>query len=200
MSAQKIRNTFLLFCSLITLAFAGAVIFNYAQLEKQQEALAAKQAEIERLTRRVNEQQTYIEKFNAEKKDFEQYLFKEKDVPAFLEGISAFAQQTGINVLDMKAERFREVALTKKPATTAPAKKVKTAKTDPGEEITLAAMPIAFNVEGTFPSLVRFLNRLESFKQLLSISDIRIQKKNNYPTLQCNFKLKIYSFKTISEL
>jgi len=200
MSAKKIRSAFLVFCAMVTLVLIGVVAFNSVKLEERREEVLARQVELDRLTKRVKEQQAYIEKFRQEKQDFEQYLFSEKDVPAFLEGISSFAQQTGINVLDMKAERFREVAIRKKSEDAATKKKTGSAKTDPQDEITLAAMPIAFNVEGTFPSLLQFLGRLESFKQLLSITDIQIQKRNNYPMLQCNFKLRIYSFKTISEL
>lgn len=147
-----------------------------------------------------------IEKFQKEKVEFESYLFREQDIPAFLEGISDFAEQAKVSVVDMKTAKFTAVQSPKSKAEEIKQGRGVTRKTDENKQLTidqmltLAAMPITIKVEGKYEDFVTFLDKLEGFKQLLTISNVEIESGRSYPILQCDFTLKIYSFKTLEEL
>ena len=101
--------------------------------------------------------QEALDRYEAEKKEFRKYLFEEKDVPAFLEGISKYAAESAINVVDMKTKKFQEVATAadQKPSRSKYGTRRQGTKTEatPDEKLeralTLAAMPISIKVKGT---------------------------------------------------
>lgn len=207
MKKEKINRRLASCCLLVVaimIGFAGYKSYRYqiirAQRAVSQENLTALQKEIETI-------QTRLSHYEQEQKDFQRYLFKEEDVPAFLEGVSRFAGKSAVNILDMKTKKFSAVEIPKeaKDKNKASGSSLKTSPSsgspDRQEKTpTLAAMPIQFQISGAFQDLVRFLNYLEDFQQLLTIADIEITYAKTYPILTCRFTLKIYSFKYVEEL
>jgi Tfp pilus assembly protein PilO len=68
------------------------------------------------------------------------------------------------------------------------------------QALTLSAMPIQVRVKGGFASFVQFLDHLQDYKQLLNIANVEIQSTTDYPLLDCQFTIRIYSLKTLAEL
>jgi len=198
----KVLGTFV--CITVTVA---AVIFSFKlyrehlivrnKMEENKIELQETEAEIEMITQ-------YIEEYNTEKEEFEKYLFSEQDIPAFLDGLAEIATKSSVNILDMKTQRFRAVktsqSLEASKSELQRRRKAKKKNVQVKKTTTLAAMPIRIRIEGNYGALIKFFDRLEEFEQLLSVSDINITRGGEYPTIKCNFNLKIYSFKTLEEV
>jgi Tfp pilus assembly protein PilO len=65
---------------------------------------------------------------------------------------------------------------------------------------TLSAMPIQIKIKGAFPNLVRFLDHLQEYKQMINVSNVVIRQDRSYPLLNCEFVIRIYTLKTMEEL
>lgn len=205
MSSQKIRLIAVIICALIITAVGGLLIWRLQIYRQAQHELALRNQELTMVQNEINEMTASIEKYKQEQVDFEQYLFAERDVPAFLEGVSEFAKQTNVNVVDMQTRSFQVVQVDSgmdgRPALAQKIQSKKMEEQKTAEDvITLAAMPIDIQIEGTYKAFIDFLNNLESFKQLLTISNVSLSTTQNYPTLSARFTLKIYSFKNLADI
>ena len=207
MNTRRIKNISITVCLLGVLA-AGLLAFR--SNTKKAEAEAAwqnKQVEMAAIKKEITEIEQSLLQYEKEKEDFAKLLFKERDIPAFLDKISEFAKTTTVSILDMKTQRFQEVRV---PDNLSSTRKNRISQKDKNpverkkEELknilTLAAMPIDIKVQGTFTSLVDFLEQLQSYSQLLNISNIQITLSRDYPALSCQFTLRVYSLKTLEEL
>jgi Tfp pilus assembly protein PilO len=209
MKRKQINKIATLLCIAIVLLLGIILGQTYQNYRKVSRTRSANQTNLQNLQKQIKTIQEQLAKYEEEQKDFERYLFKEEDVPAFLEGISRFAEQTGVNIIDMKTKKFRAVETTtdktasagNKTRGTSTAKgQTSSAQDELKNSLTLAAMPISFKITGAFQDVVKFLSHLEDFQQLLTITDIEIANIKTYPVLNCQFTLKIYSFKYIEEL
>lgn len=189
---------------------AGAVTYqNVSSLLGVRNLWITKTHEISKIKREVAEIEEMLNTYKKERREFQTYLFQEKDIPGFLDGLSGFAQSAGINIVDMKTSRFQEVRVPEEiqdGQSVLMKKKLNDSnpeitKKEMGRMLTLASMPINIKISGPYGSIVNFYRHLENFKQLISIGNIEIAAANNaYPNLQCDFTLKIYSLKTLDEL
>ena len=149
-----------------------------------------------------------IARYEQEKAEFEAALFQEQDIPAFLDDISQMAKAAEVSITDMKTKAFREVrSVDVDTAQTRYQERKKTAAQLDRERrqkidkiITLAAMPINMKIEGNFDSLLKFFDTLDEFQQLVTVSNVEIESGRDYPTLKCEYTLKIYSLKQLSEI
>ncbi len=132
-----------------------------------------------------------IEQYTREQEKFQKLLFQEQDVPLFLEEIALFASDAKVKILDVKTRTFVKVKYLD------PAKAEKNKKSGPKEEdqgLVLSSLPVQVNIQGTFESIVKFLMKLERYKQLLTLSDVEIKLKE-YPQLLCSLTVSIYSLR-----
>ena len=208
MTQKKIKKYSMTICVLFALTYIVIGGFNYKNLFEVKQDWQAKNGEYVRLQKKIKEIKASLERFEIEKEEFQQYLFSEKDIPAFLEGISEYAYKANGNITDMKTKRFKPV----KSAIGAAQAKVRgrKMKKSPSKKksaqskqkfLTLAAMPINIKLEGDYSDFFDFLWQLEDFKQLLTISDVEIvMREKEYPKLKCAFILKIYSLKSLKEI
>ncbi len=210
MTRSKI-NKIVIFCVCAFIVMLLVQSFNkhldYTEVEQK---WTAKKDQLAKVEANIAEFKQYIEQYETEKEEFDKYLFSEQDIPSFLDEISAYAGSTEVKIIDMKTQRFKAVTTAKGVSTPQAfiAKKRKARKTrekfksqsDVKRILTLAAMPIKIKVEGTFSSFMEFFNYLDEFKQLITISNIEMASGREYPSLKCDFTLKIYSFKTLEEL
>ncbi|MCB9771849.1 MAG: type 4a pilus biogenesis protein PilO [Candidatus Omnitrophica bacterium] len=211
MDQKKISQIAISVCVIAVLAIGYWTSINISALLKTRNEWINKTHELSKVKHDVAEIERLLSFYKKEKSEFQKYLFQEKDIPGFLDGLSGFAQSAGINIVDMKTNKFQEVRLpdAMKESQSELARKKLDANGNPTElskdemnqMLTLAAMPINIKIKGPYESIVNFYRHLENFKQLISIGNIDIATANNaYPALQCDFTLKIYSLKTLEEL
>ena len=212
---RKVKMIAIFVCFALIVLFAAVGVNAYLTYRQALEQKDLKATELAEVKTQIRDLKETFELFEKERKEFEGMLFSEKDVPAFLDGISKFAEKSNVNVIDMKTMRFQEVRypgdeedVRALHSRLRKAQKVSTEKVPTAAEVkakvekifTLAAMPISFQVQGTYADFIKFLGHLEDFQQLLTISNVEIGTTRDYPVLKCAFTLKIYSFKTLEEL
>ncbi len=208
MSRRYLYNLFLFMCAIAVLATSVFIGRNVSETRALRAAVKAQHQRLDEINQQAAVILQSLDLYAKEEKEFGEYLFNEKDVPSFLESIAQYAQQAGVNVIDMKTQRFQEVDVKAMLASSTQAKKgtassrkeAEVSAEDAKKIFTLAAMPITFRVEGPFASFIEFLGYLEEFRQLITISSIQIASGKKYPVLECSFTLKIYSLKTLEEL
>ncbi len=210
MNKNKIKLIFTIFTVLVILGLIGFFIYNGKHYLEAKDALAQKQTELNEVKSEIAEIKQAIAKYEDEKKEFEEFLFKEQDIPAFLDSISKKAKDTAVNVTDMKTKSFRAVQQQVMGGNVAQQRIRNNRRSAQQQQmleeqelqnmLTLAAMPINMKIEGEFESLLQFFNSLEDIEQLITISNVEINTFNKYPQLSCKYTLKIYSLKTLSEI
>lgn len=209
MDQNKIRKITLSVCVAAVIGIGYWTFMNVNELFKVRNQWIVKSHELMKVKNDIAEIERLMSFYHKEKSEFQKYLFQEKDIPGFLDGLSGFAQSAGINIVDMKTSKFQEVKVPLALEDSQSELMRRKMNKDPDEltkeemnrMLTLAAMPITIKISGPYESIVNFYRHLEGFKQLISIGNIDIASVNNaYPTLQCDFTLKIYSLKTLEEL
>ncbi len=209
MGQNNIKKIAIFVCVLSVICVGYLTYMNVNALLVTRNQWINKTHELAKIKNDVAEIERLMNFYKKEKHEFQQYLFQEKDIPGFLDGLSGFAQNAGINIVDVKTNKFQEVKipdsildgqseLAKRKLNS---NSQEMTKEEMNRILTLAAMPINIKINGSYESIVNFYRHLENFKQLISIGNIEIATANNtYPTLQCDFTLKIYSLKTLEEL
>lgn len=208
MTLGKIRLLVMTVGVVLVVVFGLASGFQLRRFTGAQDQLQQKGQELSGLHNEIAEIQKYLSDYEAEQAELQEYLFAEQDIPGFIDGISQYARETGIVILDMKSSRFEAVRLSPEITEGQSAlaqKKIagqgRGASQPPGERgVTLAAMPVTIKAEGAYEGFVDFLDRLEGFKQLLTISNLNVSVTGKYPKLSADFVIKIYSFKNIEDL
>lgn len=207
MSRNNVRNVFIMVCTL-TIGGFGYVLFNqYTELGQVQFQFEAEKQNLNNLRSEIASIEESIGRYKKEKEDFSKLLFNERDVPAFLDEISKYAKDASTMIIDMKTQQFHRVAVPKevedvRHANTSLNKQLadQQRQNELKQALTLSAMPIQVKVKAGFSSFVQFLDRLQDYKQLLNIANVEIQTTPQYPLLDCQFTIRIYSLKTLEEL
>lgn len=207
MNRETLRNLFIGICCLIIIGLGYFAFIQYTQLTKVQYQWEAEKQNLVNLKAEIEGIERSIERYKQEKVDFEQLLFNERDVPAFLDEISKYAKQASMTIIDMKTQQFHQVYVPKEIQDSRYANmNVNTPNADQQRQeelkqaMTISAMPIQVRVKGGFASFVEFLDHLQDYKQLLNIANVEIQSTTDYPILDCQFTIRIYSLKTLAEL
>lgn len=172
---------------------AGRSFINY---RKETADLRRFQARLAKLERDYGAIEKLLEQYAAEQEKFEELLFKEQDVPLFLEEVSRFALDSKAKIVDIKAQAFAKVKYSD-PARAEKAKKKKADGTPEDEGFVLSYLPVQVSVQGSFDSIVAFLFQLEKYKQLLTLTDVEIKDKE-YPLLSCSLIVNIYSLRDMN--
>ena len=204
MNFQAIRTVGFSLCVIVILACAGIVFTKFSDLNQAKESLRDSSEKLQKLKIEVAQIDKLMADYDKEKEEFSQYLFSDRNIPSFLDEISKIAADSGVSIVDMKAQSFRQVAVSddfqaKRYGAGADKAPVPTEKEKRDQILTLSAMPIAISLKGQFKNFATFLERIQSNKQLVSIANMSIAL-GTYPELSCRFTLNIYSIKTLSEL
>ncbi|MBZ0166687.1 MAG: type 4a pilus biogenesis protein PilO [Candidatus Omnitrophica bacterium] len=209
MNKKKIKQIFTALTILIILALIGISGYNVRLFAMAKQDNEVKQAELEVVEEEIRLIRAKIARYEEEKAEFEAALFQEQDIPASLDDISQMAKEANVNITNMKTKSFREVksATGIDTAKTQYQDRKKTQKQLERDQqrqmekiITLAALPINMKVEGEFRALLGFFDTLEDFQQLVTVSNVEIVAGREYPLLKCEYTLKIYSLKKLSEI
>ncbi len=207
MKVKQVKLVAIVSCVVFIIFLIGVIGWRVKVYNEAQAHLAEQSNQLEAVKKEIAMMKASIDQYEIEKKDFEQYLFDDQDIPAFLEGVSGFAKETKVNVVDMKTQRFEAIKIGSDIDGRSPlAKRIQEKREaeskgkTPQNTLTLAAMPINIEIEGTYKSFIDFLDKLQGFKQLLTISNLELASTQKYPILHAAFTLKIYSFKTLEDL
>lgn len=208
------RNNIKLFLAVagvvMLVTFLAALFNSYSEYSKAQVQWDKSRSKLTVLNEEIIKINQYIETYEKEKLAFSEYLFDEQDIPAFIDGISKYARQTNVQIVDMKTKQFKRVSVP--PGASESQSQLKrnmqmkkqqqkaSEQSSVQAKPTLASMPIDIKLEGTYSSLLEFLNYLEGFKQLLSIGDVMISSDKEYPILQSKLSIRIYSLRNIGDL
>ncbi len=210
---QKIGGIAVAVCLIFVLSMSAAVAYRYNEVRSAVVAQSNQKTKLDKLQKRVEESKDSIQQFKTEQEEFQKMLFDERDVPAFLDGISDSAAQTQVYVQEMRTQQFGRLVVPKdfeessrkmarvRITEDLDAKERQNPKKKLNDMLTVAAMPVQFKVRGTFEALVRFLNSIENYKQLVTVSNVSIGgKPQDYPQLSCEFTLRIYSLKKLGDI
>ena len=85
----------------------------YYTAQKMYKVYKQQEERLEQLKREIQETQNSVDRLKTEQDEFRTMLFDERDVPAFLDGISASAAKSFVIVADMKTQQFSEVSVPK---------------------------------------------------------------------------------------
>jgi Tfp pilus assembly protein PilO len=171
-------------------------VSSYIQFSKAEKQLRQKKNYISNLEQDMRNLKEIIRKYQEERDRFSKLLFTDRDVATFLEEFGRFAEEAKVKIIDMKVQSFQKV----KPEEEFLPTKRPTKKTEEDKEsLYLCSMPIVVNIVGSFEQITHFLFILETYRQLLTISNINIKTKK-YPELTCTFTLRLYSLKKLAEL
>jgi hypothetical protein len=209
MTIKRMNRIIWLVSIVVIFVFVGLSVHHFMDFQREERAWETEKERLVKVEKEIVQIEKSLSLYRQEQEEFLALLFAEKDVPVFLESISKFAQDAGVSILDMKTKKFAAVvspsvisesqsAAAKNRA--AKNKKPLSHKDSLDRLLTMAAMPIQVKVKSTFPEFVTFLNQLEDFKQLLSVSEVEIVRGKDFPALDCRFIVKIYSFKDLEEL
>ena len=207
LNKNNIRNILIASGIFGVIGFSSVLVSQYSAFKSVHAQWMDEKSKMGDLKNEIVQIKKFIESYNQEKAEFAKLLFEERDVPAFLDEIAKFAKQSSINIIDMKTQQFYQVQVPQK-AKDAPqadnssdaANAQPKSKEELERALTLSAMPIQIKVKGTFPNFVQFLDHLQEYKQLLNIANVEIQTSQEYPMLDCQFMIRIYSLKTLGEL
>ncbi len=207
MNLTLIRNSLIALSVVILLVLWAVMISQYNDYDKASDGFEQKKADLNVKKIEIETLKKALEKFKAEKEEFSKLLFNERDVPAFLDQISQYAKEAEIKIVDMKTQQFYEVQVNKEVAQEARverrlANQIEAQKKSDAlrSAQTLSAMPIQIRVKGSYASFVGFLDHLQEYKQLINIANVEIKAGNEYPVLDCEFVIRIYTLKTTQEL
>jgi Tfp pilus assembly protein PilO len=195
-SARQIQGISVVVCVLIIIV--GFLFFGYsyrrfavtrAEYTKLQWTLAQR-------LRAYKNLETLISKFEEEKQRFETFLFTDRDVATFLDEFSQFAKESKIEIFRIRAQKQRPVpeAETRQKLPATMKRRGQSRQEQEEEPIGLLMLPMQIGIRGDFLSTVQFLIKLEQYRQLLTVSDVKIEiSREGYPFLDTNFLLRLYS-------
>jgi len=205
------RNTMIIVYGVFVLAMCAWCWQGHDAAKHALALLDAQKAGYTRLSTEVESTRRSLDHLKTEQEEFKKLLFNDRDVPAFLDGLSHSAAKTAVHIVDMKTQRFSQIAVPKELDTANSAERRRAyeytddeRKIDPKVEfknmLTLAAMPIHIKVHGSFRNIINFLDSIENERQLLTVSNVEIVRNMDYPQLNCEFILKIYSLKQLEDI
>jgi hypothetical protein len=213
MTIKNVKVGALVICLIFAVGLNALAIWQYVSYTEIEKELSVEKDSLYKLKEDIEKTKDEIDLYEREKEEFAEYLFDERDVPAFLDEISKLAKKDDVNIVDMKSQRFLRVDVASRIAQTRTDQPIRNRNQTEGDMtaaqrkeieikniLTLASMSTLVQVKGTFNALVRFLRDLHNYEQLVSIIDIEISNLREYPQLNCRFTIKIYSLTSLEEL
>lgn len=207
MKKQTIKRIAVTVCLLVLVGLVAMLVGLYSNYSAARLDWETEKQSLADLKNEIAMIKLSIEDYKKEQEDFKKSLFQERDVPAFLDEISKYAKQASMSIVDMKTQRFYQVQVPQDIEDVRKRNKgldaqvaAEERRQQMAQELTLAAMPIQIKVKGSFASFVEFINQLQDYQQLLNITNVEINSTSEYPVLDCQFTLQIYSLKTLEEM
>ena len=207
-SSKETKSLFIKKLNLITLGVALMFSFiccsfiytagkKYHDLKQR---LSKLEIEAQSKQKTINRLESLIERYNQQLNVAKELIFTRKDIAAFLGDFSGFAKENKLIPVQMKALEIKPVPTSNdSEETVTKLQKEKTQKENKDEELLrLLMLPANVKIKGEYPRIINFLTSLENYKQLLTISNVKMQiSSDGYPDLETEFTLRLY---TMNEL
>jgi len=190
------RNFFMMplcfaLCFIFAVGLFSVVRYLDAHASYAQQKINSLEKESEHLKKQIQQLDHLMADYQGDIKRFETLLFNEKDIAAFLEGISGSSKQYKIKLKEMTALQIEQVKIKELPSPKE-SKHVSRAKTEKDEGMYLMSSPYKIRIAGETKGVFDFMTDLEKNKQLLTLSDFHIVGRM-YPQIQAEFRLDLYS-------
>jgi len=210
-SIKNARNIIIGVYFIFVLGLSAWCTAAYHDAKEALQGLDVQNNKLANLDKEIEISKNSVDQLKEEQEEFKKLLFNERDVPSFIDGLSHSAKQSSVLIMDMKTQRFSQIIVPKE-MRSANSLEVKRSYDDFDDDkkpdrsadlqntLTLASMPIHIKIHGAFDAIIHFLNFVENYRQLLTISNVEIQRDRSYPQLDCNFILKIYSLENLKDL
>jgi type IV pilus assembly protein PilO len=133
---------------------------------------------IEQLNVSVKRQTTMNEKLTELRKEYDGYskrLPKEKEIPAFLEGVSAIAETSRMKILSLTPSGLKAV------------------ESDGKEVEYYREMPILLTAKSGYHQLGQFISNLERGERFINVSNLRIQYDSSHPRMH-NIRMELGTY------
>lgn len=138
--------------------------------------LGVEKARMNRMIDDVDRLDQLLKKYPKDIARFEKVLFKDKDIPQFLEGLSTLSRRFDTNVQSINQGVAAKVLRSDEGADAPP----------------LQAAAFHITLVGEMANILLFLQEIEKSAQLLTISEMTMSVKD-YPSVTCTFTLDLYS-------
>ncbi|HOD12765.1 MAG TPA: hypothetical protein PLO93_02325 [Candidatus Omnitrophota bacterium] len=182
-------------CFLLCFLFAGSLFFIVQYLEAScawtRKSIDLLQANKKRLEDQMQQFDSLMAEHQKDIKRFESLLFTEKDIAAFLEGISVSSKQYNVKPKEMTALQA-EIVKVKDPLAPKDVRPTSSRDAQADEGLYLMATPYKLRVSGETENVFDFMTSLEKNRQLLTLSDFLVSGRM-YPEIQVEFRLDLYS-------
>ena len=199
-SSSSIKSMAILSCVAFSIIFIVFIGFSYSRYRSEKRQLEQRELDLLQSRKDVQNLEELLRGYKEERERYSKILFSDRDIATFLEEFGEFAKKAKVRIRDMKVQGFREVTLwDEAEKKSLRYKQSSSAKKKENEDIYLRAMLINVAVEGKFKHIMDFLLFLERYRQLLTLSDVRINRQK-YPVLRCGFKLSLYSLKKLEAI
>ena len=167
---------------------SGLTYYGYQESVSSAEKLKDEEAALEQTADNLD---FLLNDYKKELARLETLLFKDRDIPLFLEAVSSRAAQFNVRINEMRVSAMSLVQSGQS-----------SRQKDPADEgaLVLAAMPFNIKISGAFFNIVNFLSSIEKERQILTLSDINIARRGRAEQLDCDFRLDIYSLRTRADL
>ncbi len=186
------RTAMQIIVPLILLVLIGSFAYFFQTMSNKESRLlkdiAKKKTLIEEQRKDQDSINFYLDKYSDEINDFRSILFRERDIPLFIEGISSISKEHDVSVVSIKGLSDKEVVIKSK-------QKKQSFKELIGltdKNFVIIASPFTIQLEGKLEDMSEVLYRLESNRQLLTVSDFDFIMVK-YPKMRVNFRLDLYS-------
>lgn len=180
--------------TVLLIAWAVSAVMDY---HKASVVLRKAQGKRVLLEKDLADFKTGIVRFKQEREKFEALLFKQKDIPTFLDEMAGFARNSKVNIMDLATRTLAKVAIPDDVTSgVSEMQRAKMMDQNDKEQSAIMYLPVQITVNGRFEGIVDFLNRLERYRLLTTLTDVAIEVKE-YPKLQCSLTVNIYSLKDV---
>lgn len=197
---NQTRNIVIALVVFILMAMGCGVLIQHIQLEKTQYQWQVKKKSRDNLNAEMGEIAGWLKQFEKERMDFSARLFTEEDVSVFVEYVSQYAKKNALEVVNVKTGIFGPfrwpVADNQKSPTNevGPVFSVKDYRLaeQSAKAVDMTAMSLKLKVKGRFSSIVKLLEHIQRYRQILNVVDVKIQSAGQYPVLDAQVTLMLY--------
>ncbi|MDP8265428.1 MAG: hypothetical protein P9M07_00600 [Candidatus Aceula meridiana] len=190
----------------ICLLITAVAIFSLKYFKAKRLSLQAEnkfyQQRSETAEERITQLDVLLGEYYEDIENFEKFLFKEKDIPLFLEDMSDSSEEFEIAVKNIQALEIKEVEVEKAPRTAEKIAQNQSRNSNKKELDTnilvMVSTPFKINIEGKFRDVLQFILSVEESRQLLTVSEVKISSRK-YPVILGEFRLDLYSLSGLEE-
>lgn len=143
-------------------------------------------------------------KYNQQLELAKKLIFTDKEIELFLQDFANFSSQTGMMPVRIMSRQLTRVPMEpeSKEASKATGKEVTQRKKAKEKKVldSILMLPLTITLQGEYPAAVKFLANLEQYKQLLTVSELKVSpSRKGYPELELNFVLRLYTMGRLEE-